>query len=71
MMLLAKVTHNGINITDILFIYPYNYLYVLVSYDTVKSFVELVYYIFKIPGVNFFLSEHLPQDPLKNFFGCQ
>ena len=38
---------------------------------TVKSFVELTEYIFKIPGVKFFLSERLSQDPLENFFGCQ
>lgn len=37
----------------------------------VKSFVELVDYIFKIPGVKFFLSERLSQGPLENFFGCQ
>ena len=28
-------------------------------------------YIFKIPGVKFFLSERISQDPLENFFGCQ
>ena len=37
----------------------------------VKSFVEIVEFIFKIPGVKFFLSERLSQDPLENFFGCQ
>ena len=36
-----------------------------------KLFVELVDYIFKVPGVKFFLSEHLSQDPLENFFSCQ
>ena len=36
----------------------------------VNSFVELVEYIFKIPGVNVFLSERLSQDPLEKFFGC-
>ena len=38
----------------------------------VNSFVELVeyMYIFKIPGVNVFLSERLSQDPLEKFFGC-
>lgn len=38
---------------------------------TVWSFVELVPYILKIPGVRYFLSEHLSQDPLEKFFGCQ
>jgi len=37
----------------------------------VWSFLELVPYILKIPGVKFFLSEHLSQDPLEKFFGCQ
>jgi len=37
----------------------------------VKSFLELVRYIFTIPGVKMFLSERLSQDPLENFFGCQ
>lgn len=38
---------------------------------SVKSFLELVDYIFTIPGIKFFLSERLSQDPLENFFGCQ
>ena len=38
---------------------------------TVSSFVDLVKYIFTIPGVKEFLSERLSQDPLENFFGCQ
>ena len=53
-------------------------IYVLLSllcYNTVifavKSFTELIQFIFKIPGVKFFLSERLSQDPLENFFGCQ
>ena len=37
----------------------------------VKSFVELVRFIFKIPGVKTFLSERLTQDPLEQFFGMQ
>ena len=39
--------------------------------SAVKSFLELVRYIFTIPGVKFFLSERISQDPLENFFGCQ
>ena len=38
---------------------------------TVKSFVELINYVFKIPGVTSFLTEKLCQDPLEKFFGCQ
>jgi len=33
--------------------------------------MELVPYLFKIPGVTCFLSEKLTQDPLEKFFGCQ
>ena len=39
--------------------------------STVKSFVEIVQYILKIPGAKFFLSERISQDPLENFFGVQ
>ena len=33
--------------------------------------MELVKYIFTIPGVKFFLSGRLSQDTLENYFGCQ
>ncbi len=36
-----------------------------------KSFIELVKYLFSVPGVNSFLSRRLCQDPLEKFFGCQ
>jgi hypothetical protein len=32
-----------------------------------RSFVELVKYIFTIPGVQFFLSEKISQDPIEKF----
>ena len=35
------------------------------------SFIELVKYVFTIPGVTALLSEKICQDPLENFFGCQ
>ena len=38
---------------------------------SVKSFVELIRYIFTIPGVKVFLSEKICQHPLEKFFGCQ
>ena len=38
---------------------------------SVKSFLELVRYLFTIPGVKFFLSEQISQDLLENFFGDQ
>ena len=33
--------------------------------------MELVLYILKQPGVKYFLSEKICQDPLEKFFGCQ
>ena len=33
--------------------------------------MELVRYVFTIPGVQSFLSQRICQDPLENFFGCQ
>ena len=35
------------------------------------SFVELVTFLFTLPGIKAFLSEKLSQDPLEKFFGCQ
>jgi len=40
-------------------------------YFAVSSFLELVEYIFKIPGVKVFLSERLSQDTLEQLCGCQ
>ena len=37
----------------------------------VQSFVDLVRYLFSVPGVKSFLSERISQDPLKKFFGTQ
>ena len=35
------------------------------------SFVEVVRYLFGIPGVKFVLSERFSQDPLEKYFGYQ
>lgn len=36
------------------------------------SFIDLVKYVFtSVPGVKFFLSEKVSQDPLEKFFGMQ
>ena len=43
----------------------------MVYYSAVKSFVELVQYIVKVPGAQLFLSERISQDSLENFFGMQ
>ena len=40
-------------------------------YSVVKSFVELVKYLFTIPGVTVFMSNRICQDPLENFFSQQ
>ena len=37
----------------------------------VASFVELVPFVFTIPGVSGFLSNRVNQDPLEKFFGIQ
>ena len=69
LMLLARETRIVITITGIhIRVYLKTLLIFLLA---VKSFVELVRYIFTIPEVKMFLSERLSQDPLKNFFGCQ
>lgn len=39
--------------------------------SAVKSFVELVKYLFTVPGVSSFLSGKINQDPLEKFFGRQ
>ena len=36
-----------------------------------KAFVELVEYLFTIPGVKVFLSENISQDPIEKFIECQ
>ncbi|XP_019862720.1 PREDICTED: uncharacterized protein LOC109591422 [Amphimedon queenslandica] len=38
---------------------------------TTHSFIDLIKFIFTIPGVKSFLSERLSQDPLEKFFGRQ
>ena len=43
----------------------------LLMYFLVKSFVELVSYLFTIPGLKVFTSNRICQDPLENFFGHQ
>ena len=36
-----------------------------------KSFVKLVRFLFTVPGVKFFLSRRICQDPIEKFFGFQ
>lgn len=70
-LLLSQETHYGIEVTGKYFnncvarcsniVVPIIFL--------VHSFVELVKYLFIIPGVEAFLSEKLSQDPLEVFLG--
>ena len=66
-MLIATETRLGIRITAI----QLSIVCMIFLFFLVKSFVELVRFIFKIPGVETFLSERLTQDPLEQFFGMQ
>ena len=69
MMVLTKETHFGIRVTGL---FCSCILYIISLFViTANSFLELVDYIFKIPGVKVFFNEQLSQDPLEKFFGCQ
>ena len=46
-------------------------MYLLETFPSVSSFLELIPYLFDIEGVSSFLSEKLSQDPLEKFFGVQ
>lgn len=66
-MLLSKETLHGIRMTG-------KFLYLLSTINTnfiVHSFVDLAKHLLALPGVKFFLSERLSQDPLEKFFGRQ
>ena len=43
----------------------------ILSFFLVTSFVELTCMVLDMPGVKYFLSEKLCQDPLESFFGKQ
>lgn len=45
--------------------------YVLKYVISVHSFVEMTRYLLQFPGVFYFLSGKLSQDPLESFFGKQ
>ena len=42
-----------------------------IFFCSVFSLIELVRFVFTIPGVKSFLTQRICQDPLENFFGCQ
>ena len=43
----------------------------LISITVFTSFTEMIPYLFKLKGVDCFLSEKLSQDPQEKFFRCQ
>ena len=47
------------------------YYHVIVKNNTVHSIIELVKYVFTIPGVTAFMTNRFCQDPLEKFFGQQ
>ena len=72
-MMISKETRTGIRITDTYT--RLNYVIHLVHskqiFLIVRSFTEMVPYLFTIPNVTSFLSERISQDPLEKFFGRQ
>ena len=66
-MLLSEETRYGLKMTcEFVFTFAY-WSYKILG----RSFIELVRFLFIIPGVDSFLSQRLCQDPLERFFGCQ
>ena len=73
-MLLSAETLLGIRMTSTLLYgacYRDNMCLESTSTLTALSFLEIVPYLFSLPGVKSFLSQRLCQDPLESFFGCQ
>lgn len=69
MMLIPDETSSGIHITG-----NFNMRIVIHCYSficIVSAFIELLPFLFKIPGITGFLSNKINQDPLENFFGIQ
>lgn len=72
MMLLSIETRQGLKLTGTYNQTWSNYmLRVMNTFFSVMSFVELVQYLFTIPGVTVFLGNRVCQDHLENFFGQQ
>ena len=70
MMYLRKETSDGLrSMYAIVILTTHFQLYVYLF--TANSFVELIRYLFKVPGVKIFFSRTLCQDPLENIFECQ
>ena len=67
---LSRETLEGLRMTGKVISYTHNIVIVL-TFFIVHSFVELTRYLRDKPGVQYFLSEKLCQDPLESFFGKQ
>ena len=55
----------GIEMTGMLSSASYLHAFTVVFTTSVRAFVELVRYLFTFPGVCYFLSERICQDPLE------
>ena len=64
MMLLSQQTRQGLRMTGA-------NAFINNFYFMVRSFVELVQYLFSLNDVTVFLSNRLCHDPLEKFFGQQ
>jgi len=68
MMMISRESRSAIEITGKLIHVCAFIFYILF---TVHSFLELVPFVFTIPGVKEFLSNRICQDPLEKYFGMQ
>ena len=69
---LSRETLEGLQMTSKRYLSLHGILTYIHTYPYVAlSFVELVDYLFDVPGVKYILSERLCQDPLESFFGKQ
>lgn len=76
-MLISKETLAGLRMTGIISLQEFDLVFdkpfCFTTYFPVKSFTQLVQYLFALPDheVKSFLSERISQDPLEKFFGRQ
>jgi hypothetical protein len=71
-MLLSQETMDGIRMTSMFSSCMLSgCIPMMLMKISAKSFVGLVRYLFTVPGVKYFLSRNICQDPLEKFFGCQ
>ena len=69
-MMLSQQTLTGIEVTGTLLRVNCFHTYDIVLFlNSVNSFLEFVPEILSLPGISYFLSDKINQDPLENFFG--